>query len=134
MSTVPTRSFAQIRQALLDHAEVALIDVREEAPFAESHPLFAANIPLSKLELEVYSRIPRRDTQVTVYDNGEGLASRAAERLHMTQPPLTQAIQNWRTIQATLKEMQRLSRRVLFETVKNPPRRKRLGKKVLGLI
>jgi hypothetical protein len=35
---------------------------------------------------------------------------------------------------ATLKEMQRLSRRVLFETVKNPPRRKRLGKKVLGLV
>ncbi|RMT96277.1 hypothetical protein ALP39_04690, partial [Pseudomonas marginalis pv. marginalis] len=81
MSTVPTRSFAQIRQALLDHAEVALIDVREEAPFAESHPLFAANIPLSKLELEVFARIPRRDTEVTVYDNGEGLAVRAAERL-----------------------------------------------------
>ncbi|MBT1262047.1 rhodanese-related sulfurtransferase [Pseudomonas pergaminensis] len=81
MTTVSTRSFAQIRQALLDHAEVALVDVREEAPFAESHPLFAANIPLSKLELEVYSRIPRRDTQVTVYDNGEGLAARAAERL-----------------------------------------------------
>jgi len=32
---------------------------------------------------------------------------------------LKEAIQNWRTIQATLKEMQRLSRRVLFETVKN---------------
>ena len=81
MTTVSTRSFAQLRQALLDHQEVALIDVREEAPFAESHPLFAANIPLSKLELEVYSRIPRRATQVTVYDNGEGLAPRAAERL-----------------------------------------------------
>ncbi|AOE79896.1 sulfurtransferase [Pseudomonas lurida] len=81
MTTVSTRSFAQIRQALLDQEEVALIDVREEAPFAESHPLFAANIPMSKLELEVYSRIPRRDTRVTVYDNGEGLASRAAERL-----------------------------------------------------
>jgi rhodanese-related sulfurtransferase len=81
MSTVSHRSFAQIRQALLDREEVALVDVREEAPFAQSHPLFAANIPLSKLELEVYSRIPRRDTQVTVYDNGEGLASRAAERL-----------------------------------------------------
>ncbi|MGA9704060.1 rhodanese-like domain-containing protein, partial [Pseudomonas sp.] len=81
MTTVSTRSFARIRQALLDREEVALIDVREEAPFAESHPLFAANIPLSKLELEVYSRIPRRDTQVTVYDNGEGLAARAAERL-----------------------------------------------------
>ncbi|UII73740.1 rhodanese-related sulfurtransferase [Pseudomonas sp. HN11] len=81
MTTLSTRSFVQIRQALLDHEEVALVDVREEAPFAESHPLFAANIPLSKLELEVYSRIPRRDTQVTVYDNGEGLATRAAERL-----------------------------------------------------
>ena len=47
---------------------------------------------------------------------------------------LKTAIQNWRAIQDTLKEMKRLSRRVLFETVKNPPRRKRLGKKVLGLI
>ena len=47
---------------------------------------------------------------------------------------LQAAIQNWRTVQATLKEMQRLSRRVLFATVKNPPRRKRLGKKALGLI
>jgi cyclopropane fatty-acyl-phospholipid synthase-like methyltransferase len=47
---------------------------------------------------------------------------------------LQAAIQNWRTIQATLKEMQRLSRRVLFATVKNPPRRKRLGQRVLGLI
>ena len=81
MTTVSTRSFAQIRQALLDHEEVALIDVREEAPFAEAPPLFAANIPLSKLELEVYSRIPRRDTQVTLYDNDEGLANRAAVRL-----------------------------------------------------
>ncbi|PMV17860.1 MULTISPECIES: rhodanese-related sulfurtransferase [unclassified Pseudomonas] len=81
MTTLSTRSFARIRQALLDQEEVALIDVREEAPFAESHPLFAANLPLSKLELEVYARIPRRDTQVTVYDNGEGLAARAAERL-----------------------------------------------------
>ncbi|CRM72395.1 rhodanese homology domain-containing protein [Pseudomonas fluorescens] len=81
MSTLSTRSFAQIRQALLDREEVALVDVREEAPFAQGHPLFAANISLSKLELEVYSRIPRRDTQVTLYDNGEGLAERAAERL-----------------------------------------------------
>ncbi|MGC6372260.1 rhodanese-related sulfurtransferase [Pseudomonas sp. K2I15] len=79
--TASNRTFAQIRQALLDHEEVALVDVREEAPFAQSHPLFAANIPLSKLELEVYSRIPRLDTQVTVYDNGEGLAQIAARRL-----------------------------------------------------
>ena len=81
MSTALTRSYAEIRKALLNHEELALVDVREEAPFAESHPLFAANIPLSKLELEVFSRIPRRDTQVTVYDNDEGLANIAAKRL-----------------------------------------------------
>lgn len=46
---------------------------------------------------------------------------------------LDQAIAQWRQVQATLKEMQRLSRQVLFETVPHPPRRKRLGKKVLGL-
>jgi len=44
------------------------------------------------------------------------------------------AISQWREMQATLKEMQRLSRQVLFETVPGPPRRKRLGKKVLGLM
>jgi cyclopropane fatty-acyl-phospholipid synthase-like methyltransferase len=47
---------------------------------------------------------------------------------------LQTAINNWRKIQATLKAMQRLSREVLFETVPHPPRRKRLGKNVLGPI
>ena len=47
---------------------------------------------------------------------------------------LRSAIIQWREVQTTLKEMQRLSRQVLFATVPNPPRRKRLGKKVLGLM
>ena len=47
---------------------------------------------------------------------------------------LSQAIENWRQAKAILKEMQQLSRQVLFTTVPNPNRRKRLGKKVLGLI
>ena len=46
---------------------------------------------------------------------------------------LREAIANWRRVQKTLREMQRLSRQVLFETVPNPKRRKRLSKKVLGL-
>ena len=45
---------------------------------------------------------------------------------------LSKAIAEWRQVQATLKEMQRLSRQVLFETLPHPQRRKRLGKKVLG--
>jgi hypothetical protein len=47
---------------------------------------------------------------------------------------LRAAIAQWREVQATLREMQRLSREVLFATVPHPPRRKNLGKRVLGLI
>ena len=47
---------------------------------------------------------------------------------------LKTAIENWRQVQQNLKEMQKLSRQVLFATVPDPPRRKRLSRKVLGLI
>lgn len=77
------RTAEDIRQALLAGTEVALLDVREEDPFAAGHPLWAANLPLSRLELEAWSRLPRRDVAITLYDNGEGLAERAAERLRV---------------------------------------------------
>jgi hypothetical protein len=47
---------------------------------------------------------------------------------------LKQAIENWRELQKTLKRMQQLSRLVIFQTLPDPTRRKRLSKKVLGLI
>ena len=47
---------------------------------------------------------------------------------------LKQAIENWREAQNILQRMQTLSRTVIFGTLPNPPRRKRLGKRVLGLI
>jgi rhodanese-related sulfurtransferase len=58
-----------------------LLDVREEAHHAEGHPLFAANLSLSRLELEVYDRLPRRSVPIVVFDNGERLATTAAARL-----------------------------------------------------
>lgn len=76
-----TRRSEEIRQALLNRDEVALIDVREEAVFATAHPLFAVNISLSRLELDILVRVPRLNTSVTIYDDGEGLAERAARRL-----------------------------------------------------
>jgi uncharacterized protein DUF6788 len=47
---------------------------------------------------------------------------------------LKHAIANWREVQKILRQMQRLSREQLFEALPNPRRRKRLGRKVLGLI
>ena len=45
-----------------------------------------------------------------------------------------QAIANWRLLQKTLRQMQRLSRAELFQSVPGPKRRKKLSKKVLGLV
>lgn len=45
---------------------------------------------------------------------------------------LRAAIAKWRAVQATLQAMQQLSRTVLFSTLPNTKRRKRLGKKTLG--
>ncbi len=79
----PITTSLAVRQALLDRTEIALIDVREEDPFAQAHPLWAANFPLSKLELEVWTRIPRRDTRIVVYGahDGQDLAPLAAATL-----------------------------------------------------
>lgn len=46
---------------------------------------------------------------------------------------LKQAIENWRDVRKTLQHLEQLSRRVLFETIPGPPRRKPLTKKVMGL-
>ncbi|WP_225007121.1 rhodanese-like domain-containing protein [Novosphingobium percolationis] len=70
-----------IRKALLAREEIALIDLREEADFALGHPLFAAQIPLRRIEAEARWRIPRPDTRVVVYDNGEGLVAPALDQL-----------------------------------------------------
>src|SRR5512141_2633869 len=76
-------SFADVRGLLLARREIALLDVREEGPYSEGHPLWAANLPLSRLELDAWRRIPRRDTLIALYGEHEGqdLAPRAAARL-----------------------------------------------------
>ena len=47
---------------------------------------------------------------------------------------LRAAIAQWRQVQSTIKQMQQLSRRVLFDSIPGPPRRKRPSKKALGLM
>ncbi len=78
--------YQAVRQALLDKREVAFLDVREEDPHAQSHPLFAANFPLSRVELDAYSKLPRRDVWIVTIDEGDvpyakSDAMRAALRL-----------------------------------------------------
>ncbi|WP_280191725.1 rhodanese homology domain-containing protein [Delftia sp. PS-11] len=100
LPSLPQKTTSDVRNALLCQQEIALIDVREEHPFAQAHPLFAANLPAGKLEIEVYTRIPRRSTAIVVYDDGEGLAEPAArtlQRLGYTDVALLAGgLQGWR--------------------------------------
>ncbi len=97
--SLPVKSFLQVRQALLARKEIALLDLREEDPFAQSHPLFAANLPLGRVEADAWRRIPRRDTPIVLYDNGEGLVQAAAamlQRLGYTElAVLDGGLQGW---------------------------------------
>jgi rhodanese-related sulfurtransferase len=52
------------------------LDLREEDIFAQAHPLFAASLPLSRLELEILDRVPRAQTPIVLYDDADGLADR----------------------------------------------------------
>jgi len=74
---------AEVRRALLERSEIALLDLREEDPYAQEHPLWAANLPLSRLELDAWERIPRRDTLVVLFGThaGHDLVPVAAQRL-----------------------------------------------------
>lgn len=96
-----TTSTAAIRAALIQKREIALFDVREEGVFAEAHPLFAANLPLSRIELEIHDRVPRIDTQIAVYDDGEGFAQQAADRLialgYLDVTLLEGGLEGWRS-------------------------------------
>ncbi|XXQ56488.1 rhodanese-related sulfurtransferase [Xenophilus aerolatus] len=102
-SDLPTLSAAQVRAHLLARdTEIALLDVREEDPYAQAHPLWAANLPLSRIELEAWRRIPRRDTRIVLFGEhaGEDLAPRAAavlQRLGYTQVhALEGGLDGWR--------------------------------------
>lgn len=79
--SLPTMSYAQVRHALVERQEIAIIDLREEHIFAQAHPLFSTNISLSRLDVEIFNRVPRLDTTVVIYDDGEGLVQRAYPRL-----------------------------------------------------
>jgi rhodanese-related sulfurtransferase len=72
---------SRITGATENGVEHALLDVREEGVYARGHVLYGASCPLSRMELVIGDLVPRRTCPVTVMDDGEGLAVRAADIL-----------------------------------------------------
>ena len=70
-----------LRTALADGGEIALLDVREELIFSQNHLLLARSVPLSRFELKLKALVPRCATRIVLCDDGDGLANRAAALL-----------------------------------------------------
>ena len=79
--TISHFRYADVRAALLARREVALLDVREEDQHAQAHPLFAASFPLARIEVDAWTKLPRRTVQIVLVDDGEAEAQTAAQRL-----------------------------------------------------
>ncbi|KAK3716661.1 hypothetical protein LTR37_006291 [Vermiconidia calcicola] len=76
-----TISPQELRRHWLEKREIALLDVREEGPYADSHPLFASSVPVSEIEEKLPPLVPRLSAPIVVYDDGEGYVERAATRI-----------------------------------------------------
>jgi rhodanese-related sulfurtransferase len=65
-----------------DGREIALLDVREQGQYGESHLFFGVPFPYSRLEIEAPRMLPCGATRIVAYDDGVlGVAQRAARRL-----------------------------------------------------
>lgn len=75
-----TISALELQQLLKDDSELALIDVREQGSFSESHLLFAVCIPLSRLDLLIGDLVPMKKTRLVLVDESasDDLAQRAS--------------------------------------------------------
>ncbi len=79
--SISTKNHSFVRNKLLNKEEIAFLDVREEDPHAREHPLFAANLPLSRIEIDAYGKLPKQNISIVTLDDGEGYAELAAQRL-----------------------------------------------------
>jgi len=79
---VKTISAGELRQRLCSQGgEIALLDVREGVRFAEGHLLRAPSLPLARVAADIARLVPRHASFLVLYDDNDGLAATAAEKL-----------------------------------------------------
>ncbi len=76
---------AALKAQIESRQEFAILDVREQGVYFQSHLLWATNMPLSRLEFMTARLLPRKNAPITVCDGGpaggETVAVTAAQRL-----------------------------------------------------
>lgn len=83
MTSPPARLSAQAVMDRLrgDHGDWAFLDLREAGEVSEGHPFASVNVPFGRLEIDLPALVPSRDVPVVLFDAGDGVAERAAERM-----------------------------------------------------
>lgn len=73
---------AELFESLTDGHELALLDAREQGVFLHGHLFHAACVPVSHLELQLPTLVPRRNARLVWCDGGgdDDLGARAAAR------------------------------------------------------
>jgi len=60
-----------LHKQLSDGSELALIDVRDEGVFGESHILTASSLPANLVETRICDLVPRRSVRLVLCDSGD---------------------------------------------------------------
>lgn len=71
---------AILKAWLSDGEELALLDVREPGQYGLGHPFFAIPLAYSRFELRLRALVPNRSARIALYDDGAGVAEKAAAR------------------------------------------------------
>ena len=74
-------SATELKGWIRDGGELAILDVREQGSYGKRHLFWAANAPLSRLELDLPRLVPRKGARIALCDGGNGLSEQAAEKL-----------------------------------------------------
>lgn len=73
---------AELKAAIRDGRELAIVDVREQGSYGKRHLFWAANMPLSRLEMDAPAMLPRKSARIVLCAGAaDGLARRAADKL-----------------------------------------------------
>jgi len=81
--TVDAIGPADLKSLIVEGGELAILDVREEDIFGQSHLLFAVPMALSRLEMRIDDLVPRKTVPIVLCAGAgdDNLVARAAERL-----------------------------------------------------
>jgi len=71
----------QLKQALRDGNELALLDLRENGAYSKRHLLYAVSAPLWRLELIIAALVPRLTTRIVLVDGDGSLIAAGRDKL-----------------------------------------------------